>query len=88
MSLWKRSLVALALILSLEAGMAFVPPETTRRGVPASATSTALALFEMFNQGKKMLVKQLAGDYDEAAIQARLDSLVVENPVLMLSFTT
>jgi len=30
----------------------------------------------------------MAGDYDEKVIQARIDSLVSENPVLMLSFTT
>ena len=45
-------------------------------------------MFEMFNEGKKLLVKKLAGDYDEAAIRSRIDALVTENQVLMLSFTT
>jgi glutaredoxin 3 len=42
----------------------------------------------MFNQGKMALVQKLAGDYDAPAIRARIDKLVQENPVLMLSFTT
>ena len=39
------------------------------------------------NEGKKMFVKLLAGDYDEAAVKAKLDGLVSSEPVLMLSFT-
>lgn len=38
------------------------------------------------NEGKKALVRSLAGDYDRVAVRAKLDSLVKENPVLMLSF--
>lgn len=39
--------------------------------------------------GKKALVKSLAGDYDEVAVRARLDGLIEssQNGVLMLSFT-
>ena len=40
------------------------------------------------NEGKKAVVKALAGSYDEAATRAKLDSMVEENSVLMLSFTT
>lgn len=43
-------------------------------------------LFDLFDEGKKALVKSLAGDYDEAAIKSRLDDLVSRNKVLMLSF--
>jgi hypothetical protein len=38
------------------------------------------------NEGKKALVKSLAGEYDEAAIKAKLNTLIDENSVLMLSF--
>lgn len=38
------------------------------------------------NEGKKALVKGLAGDYDQTAIRAQLDSLITSNKVLMLSF--
>ena len=39
--------------------------------------------------GKKALVKSLAGDYDEVAVRACLDCLIEssQNGVLMLSFT-
>mmetsp|Transcript_26101 Transcript_26101/g.80320 ORF Transcript_26101/g.80320 Transcript_26101/m.80320 type:complete len:100 (-) Transcript_26101:390-689(-) len=38
------------------------------------------------NEGKKAVVKMLAGPYDEAAVNAKLDGLLAE-PVVMLSFT-
>ena len=34
------------------------------------------------------LVKSLAGDYDADAVRGKLDNMVADNPVLMLSFTT
>jgi hypothetical protein len=40
------------------------------------------------NEGKKALVKSLAGPYDEVAVRAKLDGLVSSEPVIMLSFTT
>ena len=43
---------------------------------------------EFLQQGKRALVKSMAGDYDAAAIRARIDSLIDEHPVLVLSFTT
>mmetsp|Transcript_25316 Transcript_25316/g.76032 ORF Transcript_25316/g.76032 Transcript_25316/m.76032 type:complete len:97 (+) Transcript_25316:186-476(+) len=38
------------------------------------------------NEGKKALVKALAGPYDAARVGARLDGLIADEPVLMLSF--
>ena len=51
-------------------------------------SSTQIQLFEIFNEGKKKLVKSLAGEYDEEAIKARILGLIEANPILMLSFTT
>lgn len=39
------------------------------------------------NEGKKAVVKLLAGPYDQEATRAKLTGLVDETPVLMLSFT-
>ena len=38
------------------------------------------------NEGKKAIVKMMAGGYDAAATNAKLDELIA-NPVVMLSFT-
>jgi len=40
------------------------------------------------NEGKKALVKSLAGEYDEVAVKARLNDLIADSNsgVLMLSF--
>uniref|UniRef100_A0A6U2DQB0 Uncharacterized protein n=1 Tax=Pseudictyota dubia TaxID=2749911 RepID=A0A6U2DQB0_9STRA len=38
------------------------------------------------NEGKKALVRSLAGDYDREAIRAKLEGLINDHPVLMLSF--
>ena len=58
-------------------------------------TRTALAmaspidnLFALLKGGKTGLVKSLAGEYDADEIQSRMNSLITESPVLMLSFTT
>lgn len=56
--------------------------------VKTTAFTSKLGLFEMFNKGKKALVRSLAGDYDQATIRARLDGLIKENPVLVLTFET
>jgi len=42
----------------------------------------------LFDEGKKKIVKSFAGDYDAAAIRNRINELIDDNPVLMLSFTT
>jgi len=39
-----------------------------------------------FNDGKKALVKMLAGEYDSPAVRAKLMGLIQDEPVLMLSF--
>ena len=39
------------------------------------------------NEGKKALVKSLAGDYDEAKTRAKLEGYINDEAVLMLSFT-
>lgn len=51
-------------------------------------SSTEVHLMGFLNEGKKALVKSLAGDYDAAAIRARMDGLVEDHSVLMLSFAT
>lgn len=38
------------------------------------------------NEGKKALVRSLAGDYDRASVRAKLDGLIAQKPVLMFSF--
>ena len=76
-----------ALILSTDA---FSPG--SRR--PERSTSLPLAknpvdgFFSFLKEGKKNLVKSLAGEYDAALIQSKIDTLIAENPVLMFSFTT
>ena len=38
------------------------------------------------NEGKKALVRALAGDYDKEATRAKLDGLIADNAVFMMSF--
>jgi len=38
-------------------------------------------------EGKKAVVKMLAGDYDEAAVREKLVTLTETRPVIMMSFT-
>jgi len=40
------------------------------------------------NQGKKMLAKAIAGNYDEAQVTAEVDGLIANNPVMLFSFST
>mmetsp|Transcript_17107 Transcript_17107/g.34581 ORF Transcript_17107/g.34581 Transcript_17107/m.34581 type:complete len:216 (+) Transcript_17107:67-714(+) len=54
----------------------------------ADKIQTILAKTSPLNAAKLSLVKSLAGDYDAAATRQKLDGLISENPVLMLSFTT
>ena len=86
------SAIAAALLMFLSHSThAFINPCTsTSVTCPqvAKSSSTQLHLFDIFNEGKKKLVKKLAGDYDEEAVRARLDGLINGSPVLMLSFTT
>ena len=46
------------------------------------------SLFAFLKEGKVGLVKSLAGEYDSVAIRNKIDGLVKDSPVLMLSFTT
>ena len=69
---------------------AFYNSKTTfaARRVNGEPTTTQVGLFDFLNEGKKALVKSFAGEYDAAAIRARINQLVQQNDVLMLSFTT
>ena len=59
----------------------------TRRPM-ALAASPLDNLFAFLKEGKVGLVKSLAGEYDSVAIRNKIDGLVKDSPVLMLSFTT
>ena len=73
------AVLALCLLLSASAD-AFLP---SNKNHPQGA-STQLGLFGFLKDGKKALVRSLAGDFDEAAIQKRLEGLIANNKVLML----
>ena len=78
------AVVLAALVCLSTPSQAFAPPPSKAvRGSP-----TEVQLFNLFNEGKKALVRSIAGEFDEVAIGARLDSLINDNKVLMLSFTT
>lgn len=56
-----------------------------------SSSSTSMGvgnIVGLFDEGKKKLVKSMAGEYDVEAVQARTNGLINDNPVLMFSFTT
>ena len=81
------------LTLAFTSTRAFVVPV----GLHARASSPACTplaanpldtLFSVLKEGKVGLVKSLAGEYDADAVRAKLDGLVEDNSVLMLSFTT
>ena len=73
-----------ALFLVLQIPHAFLSPKnrSIRR------VETQRHVFDFLKNGKQALVKSLAGDYDKAAVRGRINNLIEENPVLMLSFTT
>lgn len=54
----------------------------------ARGSVTSCYLFDFLKDGKKALVRSLAGEYDQKAVRDRINTMVEENPVLMLSFTT
>lgn len=85
----QAAVMATTLLLFSFSSNAFAPAPRcgAGRGVEVR-TSTTLNLFDFFNEGKKALVKKIAGNYDALAIQARIDGLIKNNKVLMLSFTT
>jgi Glutaredoxin len=64
-------------------------PIVSNRNVPFRRTSsTSLQVFNFLNEGKKALVKNMAGEYDTVQIRNRINSLIQDNTVLMLSFET
>ena len=85
--------VALAMALSSTAD-AFVPAPAVGNSISnkVSPSPTELHMVggikDLFNDGKKKVVKVIAGDYDKVAIKARVDGLIADSPVLMFSFTT
>lgn len=90
--MFRSSLVltgALSLLLLLGGGDAFQHSNLFRSvsNVPRN-TLTQLHVFGFLNEGKKALVKSLAGEYDAGAIRARMDGLIDANSVFMFSFTT
>jgi hypothetical protein len=76
--------VALVLLGSADA---FLKPNFSKAPI-RNASTTQVNISGFFNEGKKALVKSLAGEYDEVAVKARIDGLIAENPVFMFSFTT
>jgi glutaredoxin 3 len=81
MSASTRSLALTLLLGLLAVASASVPLDQTSR------PSTALQVNPL-QSAKFALVKSLAGPYDAVAVRKRLDSLIKDNSVLMLSFTT
>mmetsp|Transcript_22202 Transcript_22202/g.33673 ORF Transcript_22202/g.33673 Transcript_22202/m.33673 type:complete len:88 (+) Transcript_22202:103-366(+) len=74
--------------LLVQAVGSFLLPSKSLVRLGNNPSSTKINLFDLFNEGKKALVKKLAGDYDSEAIRARIDGLINQNEVLMLSFRT
>ena len=73
---------------------AFVPAPAVGNSISNNKVSSPTELHmvggikDLFNDGKKKVVKVIAGDYDKVAIKARVDGLIADSPVLMFSFTT
>ena len=88
--------VALAMALSSTAADAFVPAAPAVGNSISSSNKVSSptemhmvgGIKDLFNDGKKKVVKVIAGDYDKVAIKARVDGLIADSPVLMFSFTT
>mmetsp|Transcript_12233 Transcript_12233/g.20770 ORF Transcript_12233/g.20770 Transcript_12233/m.20770 type:complete len:179 (+) Transcript_12233:47-583(+) len=90
-----NTLTAVSSLVVLQNATAFAVPPLGQNVVARSSTTTALAmgnpidgLFAFLKEGKVGLVKSLAGDYDAAAVQSKMDKLISDNNVLMFSFTT
>ena len=87
--------VALATIAVSSTADAFVPAPIVGDSISninkvSSSTEMHMVggIKDLFNDGKKKVVKVIAGDYDKVAIKARVDGLIADSPVLMFSFTT
>ena len=84
----RSTLLAVALFLALGAGSARAFAPSPRPGFAAPPPRTRANLFDFLKDGKKALVRSLAGEYDAPAVRERIDGLVKGNPVLMFSFRT
>ena len=87
----RSAAVTAALFLLLSNAEAFLKPSTNNAAcsrVSQNSSTTQIGAFDFIKDGKKALVKKLAGDYDAVAVRARLDGLIADNKVLMLSFNT
>jgi len=85
------TLFVLALINITGFSNAFVRSPISKSSSTVSSSSTSIGvgnIVGLFDEGKKKLVKSMAGEYDVEAIQARTSGLIKDNSVLMLSFTT
>ncbi len=87
----RSAAITAALFLLLSNSEAFLKPSNNNVAFSResqTSSTTQIGAFDFLKEGKKALVKKLAGDYDAAAVRARLDGLIADNKVLMLSFTT
>jgi hypothetical protein len=82
------AMCVLVLAVAPAVGDAFVNPSLVWTTTASKSPTQVGLVMNFFNDGKKALVKSLAGDYDAVSIRARIDGLVADNPVLMFSFTT
>ena len=84
------AIAAILLVLVTQSTGAFsvLPPAVVNNGKVSPRLSQQLGLFNAFGEVKKAIIRQIAGDYDQTAIRTRLDSLIADNPVLVLTFET
>lgn len=87
------SSLLVVLVLFIGSSSAFVQSHSSfnvnnRSSSTSTSSSTSIGIGAFFNEGKKKLVKSLAGEYDATAIQDRMNGLIDAEPVLMFSFTT
>lgn len=85
-----RGFTALCFVSFAAVTRAFVPGGRSLHARPTAALAASPIdnLFAFLKEGKVGLVKSLAGEYDAVAVRSKIDSLVQDTPVLMLSFTT
>lgn len=83
------TMVVFAFITGSSNAFSRSPIRHSKNSVSSSSTSISVGnIVGLFDEGKKKLVKSMAGEYDAEAIQARTNGLINDNPVLMFSFTT
>ena len=85
----KTTPLSLALIGTAVLVEGFSPSHNNQRANTALSLGNPVeSFFSFLKDGKKKMVKSQAGDYDAAAVQTRIKTLVKDTPVLMFSFTT